>query len=132
MDRNQAASAQRLCNRIAELLDSVTHESVSRCADLAADVLDSMEFTELVGAQRLPPAHIENLLWAEEVLHMAEEHLDGGQPLNSELADNIGCRLSQVEDWLSRLAGGQPGCRNVWLAEAFRAIRSNGMKYQQN
>jgi hypothetical protein len=132
MNKNQGASAQQLCNRIADLLDSVTHESLSHCADLAADVLESLEFAELVRAQRLPPAHVENLLWAEEVLHKAEEHLDGTLPLNSELAENIGCRLNQVEDWLRRLAGGRPGGRNLWLAEAFRTIRSNGMKYQQN
>jgi hypothetical protein len=75
---------------------------------------------------------VENLIWAEDVLHKAEEHMDGGLPLNSELAENIGCRLSKVEDWLTRLSGGGASGRNVWLTEAFRAIRSNGMNYRNN
>lgn len=106
-----AQSAERLGTRIAALMHSVTQDSLSCCADLAADVLESEDFAELVRTKQLPADHIEALLWAEEVLHQAEAHLDARLPLNNGLADSLNCRLSKVHDWLRRLTRdqGSPG-----------------------
>lgn len=125
-----AQNAERLSARIAALRESVANDSLSNCAHLAADVLESKDFAELVQAQRLPPDHVEALLWTEEVLHEAEAHLDGHLPLNSELAENLSHRLTSVDDWLRRLSGESASPFNGLLARTSRSFRSKGLVYR--